>query len=711
MYMPSKLPQSASFFFNFAVFLCFETLAVRGQQGDGCGQTVLSSHSGTLASKDYPGTYPNHTSCEWTVRVAQGSSLILVFGDFDIEYSKGCSAGSLRVIPPSQVNTYSPFCGNLNLVPKRLEINASEVKVKFRSASHRSGRGFLLSYFASEHADLISCLVKGIHYSEEKISAYCPAGCKGIHGDIWGKVTDGYRDTSVLCKAAIHAGVISDDLGGQISVSREKGITLYEPALANGIQSKTGSLSEKKLKFQKDCDNPLAAAQLNASSSWHEVNSLGEPVTWSAETAQFGNEGPPWAWAPEHSTEEEWLEIDLSVKKNITGIITKGTGKGQYNFYVKSYRIEFSKDGKSWRDYKTRSSGARKIFDGNTDNYQQVRNNFIPPIVGRYVRLVPLSWNRRIAMKVELLGCQASLIMSLRPRVHNYPGNSPVSTSAPTELTTITGPVIITKQQNTAPGLLPILVAVGVVLLVSGAVLLTCLCIRKRKTKAEVNCAFGKGCHQSMKGQACCRVHMRPSDSELISYPVEEEFSRTHLPEYAEPDVPAGQKAPSTFRPAPEDGYTVPLIVTVNHYDIPGKYHEYAEPLPPEPEYATPFMEQALDPSVKKNHCVVKVVPPSFGKGLPGSLVPQGSGPQYDSPPQRVGACGDKANGTGGFPAPQGPPQDPTKPGSVYAEPQYEGTPNFGSSSHKEQGDGQQYRGENYSQPRDSVAHVYHEVL
>lgn len=44
--------------------------------------------------------------------------------------------------------------------------------------------------------------------------------------------------TSVLCKAAVHAGVIADELGGQVALSREKGITLYESAFANGLHSK-----------------------------------------------------------------------------------------------------------------------------------------------------------------------------------------------------------------------------------------------------------------------------------------------------------------------------------------------------------------------------------------------------------------------------------------------------------------------------------------
>lgn len=56
---------------------------------------------------------------------------------------------------------------------------------------------------------------------------------------------------------------------------------------------------------------------------------------------------------------------------------------------------------------------------------------------------------------------------------------------------------------------------------------------------------------------------------------------------------PGSQTAPSTFKPLVEEGYTLPLVLS--HYDVPGKHHEYAEPLPPEPEYAMPFSE--LEPA------------------------------------------------------------------------------------------------------------------
>lgn len=65
--------------------------------GNGCGHTALGVESGTLASQNYPRTYPSNVWCKWRLRVAEGRTLRLLFGDFDIEDSPGCANGSLVI--------------------------------------------------------------------------------------------------------------------------------------------------------------------------------------------------------------------------------------------------------------------------------------------------------------------------------------------------------------------------------------------------------------------------------------------------------------------------------------------------------------------------------------------------------------------------------------------------------------------------------------
>lgn len=49
-----------------------------------------------------------------------------------------------------------------------------------------------------------------------------------------------------------------------------------------------------------------------------------------------------------------------------------------------------------------------QVFQGNSNYLQEVRNNFIPPIEARFIRVSPVQWHQRIALKMELLGCQVS---------------------------------------------------------------------------------------------------------------------------------------------------------------------------------------------------------------------------------------------------------------------------------------------------------------
>ncbi|OXB60271.1 hypothetical protein ASZ78_011091, partial [Callipepla squamata] len=568
------------------------TPLLRRRLGDGCGHTVLTEQSGTLSSRNYPGTYPNHTACRWQLRAPPGTSLIVAFGDVDLEPSEHCAHSSLLLADPESGTAYGPYCRNAGPATPLLVTNSSAITILFNSTSHRSGRGLLLSYASSQHPDLISCLVRGTHFSQERVSVYCPAGCKDIEGDIWGNVKQGYRDTSVLCKAAVHAGVVADEAGGQVTLSREKGITLYESAFANGLHSKRGSLSEKRLLFHKACGDALEVAAFNASSWWQEVDTLGQERSWAAERAALGTPSP--SWAAEPGTDTAWLELDLGTRRNITGIVTKGSAE-IHDFYVMSYRVSSSRDGKNWRPYRGSSGQEDKVFEGNVDSLGEVSNAFIPPITTRYLRITPQSWHQRAALKVALLGCQMARVRAARPYVPSVPKEVPVHIPIPTSRPPIPG---IALDPEKAGSTLLVMLLIGVfVLLCSSLLLLAFLCRRRRKPATKLNCGLTKGQPKLEASPVCSLGSLPPPGATLPSFPVAlGDLSQTHSPEYAEPDVvqvsPSSQLSSSTFKPPPEEGYTLPLVLS--HYDVPGKHHEYAEPLPPEPEYATPFGEPEL---------------------------------------------------------------------------------------------------------------------
>ncbi|XP_075410744.1 discoidin, CUB and LCCL domain-containing protein 1 isoform X2 [Tenrec ecaudatus] len=569
-------------------------------RGNGCGHIVTYQDSGTMTSKNYPGTYPNHTICEKTITVPKGKRLLLKLGDLDIE-PQTCDSGYLLFTGSS--DKYGPYCGSL-AVPRELLLNTSEVTVRFTSGPHISGRGFLLTYATSDHPDLITCLERGNQYLKAEYSKFCPAGCRDVAGDISGNMADGYRDTSLLCKAAIHAGVIADELGGQISVFQSKGLS--GGILANGVLSRDGFLSGKRFHFaSNDCSKSLSLEpnrQIRASSSWQWVNEAGEQVHWSPRRARLQDQGPSWASGDNSNNHKrrEWLEIDLGEKKKITGIRTTGSTQPSFNFYVKSFVMNFKNNSK-WRTYKGSAKNEEKVFQGNSNFQDPVRNNFIPPIVARYVRVIPQTWHERIALKVELIGCQITQGNDtlLRRKSSRTTGSSSRRDEPGTEPT---------PSEETATGLNVTTFAVPLVLLVALVVagMGIFAAIRKKKKKGN---PYGSpeaqktGCWKQMK-----YPFARHQSSEFtISYDNEKEMTQQldlttcDVADYQQPlmiGTGTVTRKGSTFRPMDTDAEEAgPSADTGSHYDCPqhAARHQYALPLThQEPEYATPIVERHL---------------------------------------------------------------------------------------------------------------------
>uniref|UniRef100_A0A8C6FGV5 Discoidin, CUB and LCCL domain containing 1 n=1 Tax=Moschus moschiferus TaxID=68415 RepID=A0A8C6FGV5_MOSMO len=539
--------------------------------GDGCGHIVTYKDSGTMTSKNYPGTYPNHTVCEKTITVPKGKSLILRLGDLDIE-SQTCASGYLLFTSSS--DQYGPYCGSMTM-PRELLLNTNEVTVRFESGSHISGRGFLLTYASSDHPDLITCLERANHYLKTEYSKFCPAGCRDIPGDISGNVVDGYRDTSLLCKAAIHAGVIADEVGGQISVFLRKGISRYEGILANGVLSRDGSLSDKRFLFTSNgCSGSLSLEpdrQIRASSSWEWINETGDQVRWSPGQARLQDQGPSWASGDrsKNHKQREWLRIDLGEKKKITGIRTTGSTQSNFNFYVKSFVMNFRDNNSKWKTYKGIVNDEEKVFQGNSNFRDPVRNNFIPPIVARYVRVIPQTWHQRIALKVELLGCQIA-----------------PSRTQGLNITTIVIPLVLFFVLAAGVGIVAVL--------------------RKKKKKGNPY-----GSSKTQKTDCWKQIKYpfaRHQSAEFtISYDNEKEMTQkldlitSDIADYQQPlmiGTGTVTRKGSTFRPMDTEADAAgPGTEAGGHYDcpLPAGRHEYALPLTnPEPEYATPIVERHL---------------------------------------------------------------------------------------------------------------------
>ncbi|XP_047571126.1 coagulation factor VIII isoform X8 [Lutra lutra] len=144
----------------------------------------------------------------------------------------------------------------------------------------------------------------------------------------------------------------------------------------------------------------IADAQITASSS---LNSMF--ATWSPSQARLHLQGRANAWRPQANNPKEWLQVDFQKTMKVTGVITQGVRSLLTDMYVKEFLIAGSQDGRSWT--LVLQNGQVKAFRGNQDSFTPVVNPLDPPLLTRYLRIYPQSWARQIALRLEVLGCDA----------------------------------------------------------------------------------------------------------------------------------------------------------------------------------------------------------------------------------------------------------------------------------------------------------------
>ncbi|KAI5127395.1 Coagulation Factor V [Manis pentadactyla] len=126
---------------------------------------------------------------------------------------------------------------------------------------------------------------------------------------------------------------------------------------------------------------------------------------WEPFRARLNAQGRVNAWQAKSNNNKQWLQIDLLKIKKVTAIVTQGCKSLSSEMYVKSFAIHYSDQGVEWKPYRERPSMTDKIFEGNDNTKGHVKNFFNPPIISRFIRIIPKTWNQSIALRLELFGC------------------------------------------------------------------------------------------------------------------------------------------------------------------------------------------------------------------------------------------------------------------------------------------------------------------
>ena len=150
------------------------------------------------------------------------------------------------------------------------------------------------------------------------------------------------------------------------------------------------------------------------------------------------------AWSARTNDNNQWFQVKFERAAKIRRVACQG--RMDADQWVKTYTLEYSLDGKSWKDYGVngKTTVGRQLslslslsrhfskcprrrllipnclmkesyprlllshlqeFRGSSDRFSVVTETINPPIVAHYVRVRPKTWHRHISMRLEFYGC------------------------------------------------------------------------------------------------------------------------------------------------------------------------------------------------------------------------------------------------------------------------------------------------------------------
>ena len=73
--------------------------------------------------------------------------------------------------------------------------------------------------------------------------------------------------------------------------------------------------------------------------------------------------------------------------------------------WVTGYHVSYSTDGTDWSWLHQSADSQYQLFTGSSDASTSVEQTLTSPVIARYVRLHPVTWNTAILMTFDLYGC------------------------------------------------------------------------------------------------------------------------------------------------------------------------------------------------------------------------------------------------------------------------------------------------------------------
>ncbi|XP_041935691.1 neuropilin-2-like isoform X1 [Alosa sapidissima] len=422
--------------FGFLLALCL-TLKVHGEDAVLCGGQVDASVAGYITSPGYPLEYPPHQSCQWVITAPEPSQRIALNFNPHFELEKlDCRYDFIEIHDGSSeaAELLGKHCSNI--APPPIISSGSTVYIKFVSDYAHQGAGFSLRYeiyktgaeycfrnftspsgviespgFPDKYPHNLECsfiiispprmevTLTFLTFDLENDPLLLGEGdCKYDWLDVWdglpqvGPLIGRYCGTKIPPEIQSSTGLLSLTFHTDMAVAKD------------GFSARYNMTYREVSDTAFHCSNPfgmesgrISDDQITASSSYYDGR-------WSPRQARLNNMDN--AWTPNEDSNKEYIQVDLHFLKVLTGIATQGaiSKDTQKSYYVLTFKLEVSTNGEDWMTY--RHGKNHKIFHANTDPSEVVLNRVPQPVLARFVRIRPQTYNNGIALRFELYGCQ-----------------------------------------------------------------------------------------------------------------------------------------------------------------------------------------------------------------------------------------------------------------------------------------------------------------
>ncbi|MBN3298895.1 NRP2 protein, partial [Amia calva] len=403
-----------------------------------CGGELDASDAGYITSPGYPHEYPPHQNCKWIITAPEQSQRIVLNFNPHFELEKlDCRYDFIEIRdgPMEAADLLGKHCSNI--APPAIISSGNALHIKFVSDYAHQGAGFSLRYeifktgsdfcsrnftslsgmiespgFPDKYPHNLECVfiivvpprmdvtLKFLTFDLENDPLLVGEGdCKYDWLDIWdglpqvGPLIGRYCGTKIPPEIQSSTGILSLSFHTDMAVAKDGFSARY-----NMTHKEVSDIFHCSSAFGME-SGKISDDQITASSSFYDGR-------WSAKQARLNNEDN--GWTPSEDSNKEYIQVDLHFLKMLTGVATQGAISKETLkiYYVTTFKLEVSTNGEDWMMY--RHGKNHKVFHANTDPTEVVLNRIPQPVLARFVRIRPQTWQKGIALRFELYGCQIS---------------------------------------------------------------------------------------------------------------------------------------------------------------------------------------------------------------------------------------------------------------------------------------------------------------